>query len=78
MEQKLTDLKGEIYILVGNLRTSSSTIDKTTRHKIIMEKEDLNNTTNQIEQTSKEHSTLSKSTFFSTRTFFRTVDILDH
>ena len=55
MEQKLTDLKGEIYILVGNLRTSSSTIDKTTRHKIIMEKEDLNNTTNQIEQTSKEH-----------------------
>lgn len=78
MEQKLADLKGEIYIIVGNLRTSSSTIAKTTRNKIYMEKEDLNNTTNQMEQTSKEHSTLSKYTFFSTRTFFRTVDILDH
>lgn len=58
MEQKLTDLKGEIYIIVRNLRTSSPTTDKTTRHKINMEKEDLNNTTNQIEQTSKEHSSL--------------------
>lgn len=78
MGQKVTDLKGEIYIIVGNLSTSSSTIDKTTRPKISMETEDLNNTTNQIEQTSKEHSTLSKYTFFSTRTFFRTVHILDH
>ena len=58
MEQKLTDLKGEIYIIVRNLRTSSSITDKTTRHKINMEKEDLNNTTTQIEQTSKEHSSL--------------------
>ena len=58
MEQKLTDLKGEIYIIVRNLRTSSSTTDKTTRHNINMEKEDFHNTTNQIEQTSKEHSSL--------------------
>ena len=68
MGQKLTDLKGEIYTIVGKLSTSSSTVDKTTRPKINMETEDLNNTTNQlglIDNYETFHSTLGGYTLFS-------------
>lgn len=60
MEQKLTNLKGEIdnsIMVVRYFNTPYSLMDRTTMRKINMEIEDFNNTMNQLEQTSIEHST---------------------
>ena len=52
MKQNLTELKGEIHkstAIVGDFNTLLSIMDRTTRHKINKEIEDLNCTINQLD-----------------------------